>query len=451
MAEYSEEKIAAIIDAAAYPLESAAADYDALLEGIRDARFVLIGEASHGTHEFYRERASITQRLIAEKGFCAVAVEADWPDAYRVNRYVQGTGDGTSSLEALEGFKRFPTWMWRNTVVVEFIEWLRKYNQSLPANRRKAGFYGLDLYSLYSSIEAVLQYLAKVDPEAAKRAHYRYSCFEDFGEDTQAYGYAAGFELGESCERETVDQLVELQRQAASYAHRDGRLAEDEYFFAQQNARLVKNAEEYYREMFRGRVSSWNLRDRHMAETLGSLADHLSREGEPAKIVVWEHNSHLGDARATEMGDQGELNVGQLVRERYGQATCAVGLSTYAGTVTAASNWDAPAERKRVRPALPGSYERLFHIGGRRRFLLNLQEETEAVELLHTPRLQRAIGVIYRPETERISHYFHARLPDQFDYMIHLDETGALEPLERTAGWEAGEQQEASETYPTGL
>src|SRR5437660_9709039 len=353
-----------IIDAvreAAQPLEGRARDYDPLLKLIGDARFCLLGEATHGTHEFYRERAEITKRLIKEQGFTAIAVEADWPDAFRVNRYVRGLSDDGNANEALRGFKRFPTWMWRNTVVLDFVEWLRDYNSSLKKGAPKVGFYGLDLYSLYTSIEAVLGYLNKVDPEAGRRARYRYSCFEHSAEDTQAYGYAASFGLSESCEREVIEQLIELRRQAADYASRDGRVAQDEFFFAEQNARLVLNAERYYRSMFRGRVASWNLRDRHMAETLAALVSHLDAHGQTAKIAVWEHNSHLGDARATYMADYGELNVGQLVRQQYGSEAVLVGFTTYEGTVTAASDWDGPAERKRVRPALADSYEAAFH------------------------------------------------------------------------------------------
>ncbi|HEY9671765.1 MAG TPA: erythromycin esterase family protein, partial [Waterburya sp.] len=426
-------------------LTGAANDYEPLMELIGDARFVLIGEASHGTHEFYEQRAEITKRLIQEKGFSAVAVEADWPDAYRVNRYVRGVSDDSRANEALAGFDRFPTWMWRNTVVVNFINWLRDYNHSLPPNATKAGFYGLDLYSMYSSIKAVLGYLEKVDPEAAKRARYRYSCIEHFGEDSQSYGYAASVGLSESCEDEVVKQLHELQRRADEYAQRDSRVAEDEFFYAQQNARLVKNAEEYYRSMFRGRVSSWNLRDRHMAETLDQLVAHLDRQGGRTKVVVWAHNSHLGDARATDMGNAGELNVGQLVRQQYGSEAVLVGFSTYTGTVTAASDWGAPAERKRVRPALSDSYEALFHETRLPCFLLTLRQDGLVVQGLRKSRLERAIGVIYLPQSERISHYFHARLANQFDAMIHLDETRAIEPLEPTAHWETGE---APETYP---
>jgi erythromycin esterase-like protein len=408
---------------------------------------VLIGEASHGTHEFYQQRAEITKRLIREKGFTAVAVEADWPDAYRVNRYVRGINNDASSLEALDGFKRFPVWMWRNTVVLDFVDWLRAYNDGVPPNSKKAGFYGLDLYSLFASIEAVINYLEKVDPDAAKRALYRYSCFEHFGEDTQAYGYAASFGLSKSCEDEVVNELVELQRHTEDYARRDGRVAEDEFFYAEQNARLAKDAEEYYRMMFADRVSSWNLRDRHMAGTLDALVAYLDRQGNRTKVAVWEHNSHIGDARATQMGAQGEVNVGQLVRERYGSETVLIGFSTYTGTVTAASEWDAPYERKRVRPALPESYEALFHETNLSRFLLNLSTDGKSKAGLRGPRLERAIGVIYLPQTERISHYFNARLPDQFDAMIHLDKTRALEPLDRTPLWEKGEG-EPPETFP---
>ncbi len=445
MLEQRTRTLAQAVREVAHPLTGAAADYDPLLELIGDARFVLLGEASHGTHEFYRERAQITQRLIQEKGFTAVCAEADWPDAYRVNCYVRGAGDSANADEALSGFKRFPTWMWRNRVVLDFVEWLRQHNEHLPRGAPKTGFYGLDLYSLYTSIQAVLGYLDNVDPEAARRARHRYGCFEHFGEDTQAYGYAASFGLSESCERAAIEQLVDMQRHALEHARRDGLMAEDEQFYAEQNARLVKNAEEYYRTMFSGRVSSWNLRDRHMVETLDALMAHLSRHGQHTKVAVWEHNSHLGDARATEMSRRGELNVGQLVRERYGDEAVLIGFSTYTGTVTAASDWDGPAERKRVRPGLPESYEALFHETGQPSLLLRLRNGGSMAEGLDTPRLERAIGVIYRPETERLSHYFTARLARQFDAVLHFDETRAVEPLERAPQWEMGE---APETYP---
>src|SRR5437762_9198837 len=431
---------------ALHALSGDARDYDPLLKLIDGACFCLLGEATHGTHEFYRERAEITKRLIKEQRFTAVAVEADWPDAFRVNRYVRGLGDDRNADEALSGFTRFPTWMWRNTVVLDFVEWLRDYNSSLPTNAAKVGFYGLDLYSLYTSIEAVLGYLNKIDPSAATRARYLYSCFEHFSEDTHAYGYAANFGLTESCERDVIEQLIELRRRATDYASRDGRVAQDEFFFAEQNARLVLNAERYYRAMFRGRVESWNLRDQHMAETLGALVSQLNAQGQRAKVAVWEHNSHLGDARATYMADYGELNVGQLVRERYGSEAVLVGFTTYKGTVTAASDWDGPAERKRVRPALEDSYEASFHDADIPNFLLPLRIPNP--QAFRDSRLERAIGVIYLPRTERQSHYFEARLSEQFDVLIHLDETNALRPLERQALWETGE---FPETFPTGM
>lgn len=440
-----DDRILDAVRSGAVPLEGGPGDYDGLLDLIGDARFVLIGEASHGTHEFYRERAEITKRLIREKGFTAVAVEADWPDAYRINRYVRGAGDGETAADSLSGFTRFPTWMWRNSVVLDFVGWLRDHNDHLTPGERKAGFYGLDLYSLHSSVQAVLSYLEKVDPDAAKKARYRYSCFDHYGEDNQAYGYAASFGMTEPCEDEVVNQLVELQRCAADYSRRDGRVADDEYFFAEQNARLVISAEEYYRTMFHGKVSSWNLRDQHMAETLDNLVAHLDRQGGHTRVVVWAHNSHLGDARATRMGQSGEWNIGQLVREKYGHDSVLVGLTTYSGTVTAASDWGEPPERKNVRPGLEGSVEKLFHRVGIPTFLLPLRAGEPAAEALRTPMLERAIGVIYRPQTERISHYFDAVLSGQFDAVIHSDETRAVEPLERTAGWETAD---VPETFP---
>jgi len=282
----------------AQPLSGGSNDYDALLGLIDDARFVLIGEATHGTHEFYSERATITKRLIAEKGFSILAIEADWPDSARVHRYVRGATEDTNADEALSGFRRFPTWMWRNTVVVEFVEWLRGFNKNIDPKRAPVGFYGMDLYSLHASIDAVLQYLDKADPEAARRARLRYSCFDHFSRKPQEYGYATTVGAIESCEKAVVEQLVELQQQATEFLSRDGEVAAEEFFFAEQNARLVKDAEQYYRAMFRGRASSWNLRDRHMVETLENLVAHLNGSRQP-KAIVWAHNSHLGDARAT--------------------------------------------------------------------------------------------------------------------------------------------------------
>ena len=440
----------AAVRAEARPLTGGREDYDALLELVGDAQFVLLGEASHGTHDFYRARAEITKRLIAEKGFAAVAAEADWPDAYRVNRYVRGAPQGSdaSAEEALRDFQRFPQWMWRNADILDLVGWLREHNDGGPLDQT-AGFYGLDLYSLYASIDAVIGYLDKTDPDAAERARRRYGCFEMFEKDEQAYGYAASSGRVEACEEEVVAQLVELQRRAGGAGGSGGsRAGDDERFFAEQNARVAKNAEAYYREMFRARDESWNLRDSHMAETLDALAAHLSRGGRSAKIVVWAHNSHLGDARATQMSARGELNLGQLVRERHGDRAVIVGFTTYAGTVTAASDWGAPAERKWVRPGLAGSYEALFHGAALPRFYLALRGKGEAAAALREPRLERFIGVIYRPETERWSHYYEASLPSQFDAVFHYDESRALEPLERTVRWEKGEVREVPQTYP---
>jgi erythromycin esterase-like protein len=450
----SQDSVAAI-RAAAVPLDGGPRDYDALLDLVGDARFVLLGEATHGTHEFYEERARITRRLIEEKGFHAVAVEADWPDAYRVNRYVRGEGEDGDAHAALSGFQRFPNWMWRNTDVAGFVEWLRGHNRQQAAGAktgdgRQVGFYGLDLYSLFTSLREVLAYLDKVDPQAAKLARERYSCFDHYYEDSQHYGYSANMNLSASCEEGVIEQLHQLQRRAFEYSQKDG--SADAFFYAQQNARLVKNAEEYYRTMFRGRISSWNLRDSHMAETLDALAQHLSKDGEPAKIVVWEHNSHIGDARATEVGELGEWNVGELARKAYDGDTRLIGFSTYEGFVTAASEWDGPAEHKRVRPGMPGSYEELLHSTGIERFLLPLRgagaDDSAAREALMQRRLERAIGVIYLPRTERQSHYFSAQMAVQFDAVIHIDRTTAVTPLDPGGGWHS---EEPPETYPGGL
>jgi erythromycin esterase-like protein len=417
--------------------------FSLLLDLIGDARLVLIGEATHGTDEFYSVRAALTKALIRSKQFNLVSAEADWPDAYRVARWVRHMSEEPEAAAALGDFVRFPRWMWRNTVVVDWVEWLRRYNaRRMPSDR--IGFYGLDLYSMHTSIEAVLKYLQKVDPKAALRARHRYNCFEDFGSDPQSYGYAANLGLSRSCEEDVVAQLVELRNTAAEYARRDGYAAEDEYFFAEQNARLVRNAETYYRAMFAGQVESWNLRDTHMMETLDALMTWTARRAGYSRAIVWAHNSHLGDARATDMGTWGELNLGQLARERHGDRVFVIGFTTHAGTVTAAREWDQPAERRRVTPSMAGSYERLFHDTGIERFVLPTSAARDA---LAEPKLERAIGVIYKPETERASHYFRARIAEQFDAVIHIDTTSALTPLER---W-SHENADLPETYPTGV
>ena len=437
-----------LINANLSPMIGKTDDLDSLIRSIGDASYVLVGEASHGTHEFYSIRAEITKRLIEERGFLAVAVEADWPDAYRLNRYVRARSQDRSPREALGDFERFPRWMWRNRDVDRFVGWLRKYNDARPKSLPEVGFYGLDLYSMNSSRAEVVRYLDRVDPEGARRARERYACFDHFGEDEQSYGMAAGYGVSESCENEVVQQLTDLRRRAYEYMHRDGLVAEDDFFSAEQNARLVRNAEEYYRSMFRSRVSSWNLRDRHMAETLHALAAWLERRYGFSRIVVWEHNSHLGDARATDMGRRGEYNVGQLARERYPGEVFNIGFTTYSGTVTAASDWGGDSETKRVRPGLPGSWEELFHQAGSPAFLLDFRSNPSLSAELARDRLERAIGVIYRPETERISHYFSARISEQFDAVIHIDSTRAVQPLDTSS---ALTEDSVPETFPSGV
>jgi erythromycin esterase-like protein len=450
------DRALAAVRAAARPLPGDEHDHDELMALIGDAPVVALGEASHGTHEFYRERARITRRLIVEKQFTAVAVEGDWPDAYRVNRFVRGLGAATAEDSdadaALAGFQRFPTWMWRNTVVAAFVDWLRGHNARLPA-AEQCGFYGLDLYSLHASIAAVLAQLGRIDPAAAQRARERYACFDSFGPDSQVYGLMAGIQGADDCQDEVVATLVELAARARSGA--SSAADAEARFDAEQNARLVKNAEAYYRQMYRRDVSTWNLRDDHMADTVAALRRHLSRPGPEAggerepKIVVWAHNSHLGDARATEMGEQrGEINLGQRLREVHGQRVVLVGFSTHTGTVMAATDWDGPGERKRVNPSREDSIEGLLHVAGPAQFLLPLRGDAALADALREPRLQRAIGVIYRPDTERWSHYFHSRVAQQFDALVHIDETRAIDPLPDRA---AGKAADPPETFPSGL
>jgi len=429
-------------------LPAAVAGDAELMRLLGGAEFALLGEASHGSDEFYRERAAITERLIVEHGTVAVAVEADWADALRVDRYVRGLPGDADGNAALAGFRRFPTWMWRNTAVLEFVEWLRGHNAALPPAER-VGFYGIDLYSLFASIDAVLAYLDREDPPAAWRARRRYACFEAYREDAQAYGYATRFGMSPGCEDAVVAQLRDMLSRRAAQAALEARGDETARFHAEQNARLVRNAERYYRTMFGSRVASWNLRDSHMVETLEALRHHLGTgRAAPPRIAVWAHNSHLGDARATELGEHGEWNVGQLVREGHGNAAALLGFATDHGSVAAASDWDGPLEIKRIQPGLAGSWEALFHDTGIARFALLLRGSGELAQALAMPRLQRAIGVIYRPETERQSHYFMARPVQQFDALVHLDQTRAVEPLD---GSEPHPPGEPPETWPSGV
>ncbi len=436
------------IRAVAHPISGGPRDYDPLIDLIGDARIVLLGEASHGTHEFYRERARITKRLISDHGFGAIAIEGDWPDALRLSRYVRGADDDADAEEALSGFRRFPTWMWRNAEFLDLVGWLRAHNDRRPADVAKVGVYGLDLYSLGASMEAVIRYLDAHDPPAAARARRRYECLQPYGAESAAYGQAVLLGVSESCRRHVLGELVELRRHAGDYLRTDGPVAEDEYFFAEQNATVVADAEEYYRTVFGSQAASWNLRDRHMAETLDHLVAHLDRGDGASRVVVWEHNSHIGDARATEMARRGELNVGQLMRERHGHEAVLVGFTTSRGTVSAASEWGAPVERKRIVPALDESYEALLHATGMPAFLLAPVADEALRDVLGRPRLERAIGVIYRPDTERQSHWFGAAIADQFDALVHIDVTRAVEPLERGRQWLSGEP---PETYPSAL
>jgi erythromycin esterase-like protein len=419
-------------------------DYEPLLGMAGGCPFVLLGEATHGTHEFYGMRAEITRRLIEEHGFDAVAVEADWPDAYRLNRYVLGAGDASLD-DAFGDFQRFPTWMWRNQAVRAFIQWLHAHNSQASAATR-VGFYGLDLYSLYRSADAVIEYLERMDPEQARRARQLYAAL-DHVRDPQDYGYEAAAGLRPPCRDAAAALLVDLVRRAPAYLAADGQAAQDEQFFAERNAYVVLNAEHYYRAMFGGRTNTWNLRDGHMVNTLLALRRHLRAGGRKGRIVVWAHNSHLGDARATQMGERGEWNVGQLLREQAGASQALlVGFTTYTGHVTAARDWDAPAERRWVRPAHPDSCEHLFHATHLDRFFLPMRDGV--VETLAGPLLERAIGVVYRPESEMASHYFSASLSAQFDAVFHLDETTAVEPFDVTEHWHP---HEPPDTYPFGL
>ncbi|NUZ05921.1 erythromycin esterase family protein [Piscinibacter koreensis] len=442
--------LSAAIGRHAVPLDDLG-DVDAIVEAIGDSRIVLLGESTHGTREFYRVRAEVTRRLIERKGFDAVAAEADWPAALRASRYAQGAGSDGTAEQALGDFERFPRWMWRNTEVVRWLEGLRAHNASRQADER-VGFFGLDLYSLRESMDAVVRYLDREDPEAARRARARYACFDDLADDPQAYGHAVSFGMRPGCERGVLLQLAELCRAGAGKLRRDGGAASDELFYAQQNARVVHNAEVYYRTMFGGRTDSWNVRDRHMGETLQLLADHIERRrGRPARIVVWAHNSHVGDARATDSARHGQLNLGQLAREGFTAPgeTFLLGFTTHTGTVTAAHDWDEPSQTKRVLPSRPDSIERVLHDSGGERFLLGLRNAApELRRALAEERLERAIGVIYRPDTERWSHYFDASLARQFDAVVHIDTTEALRPLGVVA---APAPPEAPETFPSGL
>ncbi len=412
------------------------AELEPLLRRIGDARVVLLGEATHGTSEFYRMRERISRELIERKGFTFIAIEGDWPDAARVDHYIRHAEYAPSEWTA---FARFPVWMWRNQEVRDFIEWLRTRNAGVEHGKRVA-FHGLDLYSLNNSIHSVLSYLDDVDPSAARVARQRYGCLTPWQSDPATYGHAALTGAYQSCEREVVTMLLDLMDKRRTYAEHDG----ERFLDAVQNARLVANAERYYRTMYYGSRASWNLRDGHMFETLKTL---LAFHGPASKAIVWAHNSHVGDSAATEMSARGEYNIGHLCRKEFGNAAYAIGFGTDSGFVAAASDWDGPMEVKAVRPALPGSYERLCHETDASRFLLPLRgpDASALGDGLLVPRLERAIGVIYRPKTELESHYFQAILPQQFDEYIWFDESNAITPLETNA------MTGLPDTYPFGL
>jgi protein-L-isoaspartate(D-aspartate) O-methyltransferase len=435
-ARLAKDTLAQKIANACEPFQSLeAAPLDRLLARIGDARVVLLGEASHGTSEFYRMRDRISRELIAKKSFRFVAIEGDWPDAARVDHYVRHMEYPPSEWTA---FARFPTWMWRNNEVRAFVDWLRAHNAPLKASDRTA-FHGLDLYSLYDSIRAVLKYLDEVDPSTARVARERYGCLTPWQSDPATYGHAALTGAYPTCESEVAVVLTDLLHKRRAYAERDG----ERFLDAIQNARLITNAEQYYRIMYYGSRASWNLRDSHMFETLKTL---LAFYGPEAKAIIWAHNSHIGDAAATEMSSRGEYNIGHLCRREFGTQCYAIGFGTNSGTVAAASNWDGPMEIKTVLPAISESYERCCHDSGIASFCLDLRQSTSDVaEALRRPRLERAIGVIYRPETELASHYFQAVLPEQFDEYIWFDETKAVAPFETKT------LEEMPDTYPFGL
>jgi len=433
-----------------HPLTGAPSDYDALMDQIANASVVLLGEASHGTHEFYAARAAISKRLIEEKGFATILIEADWPDTHRVNQYINGEGQDKNAEESLNDFKRFPAWMWRNEEVVSFIEWLRRYNEPRMNMQSPVHIYGLDLYSLHRSIEIIIHTLEKINPEAAHKAKLRYQCFDTYA-DPQEYGYAASLFPDKSCRDEVIEQLIDLKKKQFAFFKHNTIDPVQEKLYLEQNALVVQNAEKYYTAMFEpNAVTSWNVRDSHMMETVNKIVSFNDSNERNHKIIIWAHNSHVGDVRYTQMFAFGEQNLGQFVKEAFGADALSVGFTTYQGTVSAASAWGGDVERKKVRPALSESIESFFHDSGIKDFLLIPSAHPEMYEFLErTEYLERAIGVIYLPETERKSHYFYAQLSQQFDAVIHFDQSTAVVPLEKSTRWQKGE--DVPETFPFGV
>lgn len=396
---------------------------------IGDARIVLMGEATHGTEEFYQARRALTEYLIQTKGFQAIAIEGDWTSVYPMHCFLQGNTQTKGAKDSLKAFERFPKWMWRNQTVIEMLNKLHEYNDKMIEPENKIGFYGLDLYCINEAMDAVIEYLKIYQPNAVNKAIEYYGCFDHARVDPQLYSYLTEEHLKQACIKQVTEQLLELQRLA--YININHNAAETEQlFYAIQNARLVKNAENYYRALFEPHYITWNIRDSHMVDTLQNIMTHLETNTmRPAKIIIWAHNSHVGDARATEMSEQQEINLGQLVRERFNNTSFSLGFSTSEGTAMAASEWDGEGQEKKLNSPVHGSYEWFFHSLKVKDFILNLHDETPLTHLLKTPLLQRAIGVIYRPESERLSHYFFSRLPYQFDAMVHIDHTSALKIL----------------------
>jgi erythromycin esterase-like protein len=424
------------------------ASLDPLMERIGDAHYVLLGEASHGTADYYQVRDVLTRRLIEEKGFSFLAVEGDWPDCMDVHRaVVAAPGAPEDPGEVLAGFSRWPTWMWGNTDVAAFARWLRRHNEGLPPERR-VGFFGLDVYSLWESLHAVLDHLREHDPSRLEHALDAYRCFEPYAKDPQSYAMATRY-LPEGCEPQVVSLLTELRRRAARSAAPDGSFAE---FAARQNAEILAGAERYYRAMLDSGPDSWNIRDHHMADTLDRLMEH---HGPDAKAVVWAHNTHIGDARATDMADTGMVNIGQLVRERHmGRGVVLVGFGSHSGTVIAADAWGDVPRIMGMPPAHTASLEDLMHRalpGGRALFVfphVQLQRPPTAGHgaWFHEEHGHRAIGVVYQPQFERVGDYVPTVLAQRYDAFCYLDRTHALTPLHPVAT-ETREEQ----TWPVGV
>lgn len=408
---------------AAVPLTGANGDYDPLLQAIGDARFVLLGESTHGTEEFYRERGRISERLVRERGFNAILIEGDWSPAFRINRYVRGIGGDRNADQALSGFTNFPQWMWPNTAFRDFVERLRAYNLTQPVERR-VGVYGMDVYDLFEAQEAVLAYLARTDSAAASRARSNYRCFAPYGKNTARYGEAAR-RASRSCREEAAAVLADLRR----IPRPADPVGAEEHFAARRSAASVAQGEEYFRTVYAGSMA-WNVRDQHMANNVEETAQHIaSLHGGQGRVVVWSHNTHSGDARATFAARQGELNLGQLLRQRHGDDAFLIGFITHIGQVRAAPEWGAAARVYDLKPSIPGSYADILRQAGMPAFSLALRANRAAAAALGQERLQRAVGVVYTPASERQSHYFGAQLTQQFDGIVFIERSSAVRPI----------------------